>query len=506
MHEEVDNPALRWSWAEVVGCVIACAALVYVAFGPALDNYFYEIDDARHLLNGAGGPFPNGYFRPGQELSFRLLYSLFGFTPFPYHLLGQLMHLGNSLLVVGLVWRLFRRKRLAVLSGAVFATLFAPHQAVLWIGAHLGVQSLFFVLLACHALLCFLETRSVLSACLTLLFAICGMCFKESGLNVMPMFLVLVLFQRRSRALLSGRGLLLSASLLCVAAWVTWRGVTVDAGIGLSVELPRPLHLLDRLLRSVGQFPLPLNFRAHRPGLQGIGVFVLCGPLVLAYLCKRRNPQALRETLLALAFLLAGHCAVLPVEPEAIGMRSYYDAAVGMSLLFAIGIEQLCSLVSSARFRPILVWALGACLVLVHVFAIRRIEAWKYEPRSLHVERLVDGTGRELEIAPPGKNIVFLDPPLPDIRDFDCFLRTVLRVPDQKTESFSLLPQGETLLGIVHGREGDLVRRWDARREVWIPFDPSGAAWLTEWKPTWWQGGLEDPRISKKLRAVRVHR
>ncbi len=497
---------LEYAWGFLV-----LAGAAFLAYYPMLDNGFYIIDDQRHLANGMGFPFPNHYFRVGQEWSFRILWKIAGTDPFPYYLTGLLFHLAASLMTAALAWKILKNKAAALAAGLVFATLYAPSQAVLWVGANLGVQSVAFALASLLFWTAFLEKGGWFRWTGSLVFGVLAMCFKESGVNLLPFMLVVFLWAKGPGALLRPRNWIPWIPLVLFAGYVTWHAVTVPGGIGLEVKMSGPLVLLDRLLRSIGHMPIPLNFRRHRAGLQVIGVLFPLLPFLGAWLAARARagkgplPPAAGYAAAAVAvgLLLAGHAAVLPVEGEATGERDYYDAAPGFALVLAVLFSQARVILQEWK-RPLrgLAWAGILLWCAVNVVSIHRVERWKYDAPSRHVQRLVKATGETLRRIPRDRALFFLDPPMRDVRDFERILEVYYHVPPEKVRQIWLMPRGKELRDRILRGKNQVCLRWRESPPAWIPFEPGGWKWLEKWKPTWWMSTLDDPHLSHKIRCL----
>ncbi len=490
------------------------AGLVLLAYGPCLDNSFWRIDDHRHVWNGAGGPFPNQYFRPGQELSFRLLWAAGGLHPLPYYAMGVLCHLACALLLFLLARRILQARLAAFAAAALFGTLFAPHQAVFWMSAHEGVQE---VLCSLAALLCwllYLEREREAWLLASLACAAAALCFRQSAVNLLPWMLAVQVWARGARDLLRPARLLAWLPFLVLAALIVWRGLLVPGGVGATMDWSDPLRLAGRLLRSLGHLPLLVEFSRWRfggAGLQLIGLAVLALPLLGALACARLSrgaglPAGARAStaLLALALLLGGHVAVLPGEPEIIGERNDYDAAPGFAVVLAALFVQLQVLCARARALRVLPWLALLAWLALNVRALHTIEEWKYDRESRRVDALEEATRAALAGGAPAEETLFLDPPLPDGRDFLALLHVWLGVPEQDAAE-RWLARDDALFSAAEGSAPRRLR-WDGARRAWVPFDPGGAAWLAAWTPAWWPGGLKAPDLPRTMRCIRVRR
>lgn len=126
------SPRIAHGWA-----VIMLGSIALVAFLNSLGNGFVQDDkaiivenpfvqDLANLKTIFMIPYWPKYsgdllYRPVAVASYALNYAVSGLRPFSYHLVNVLLHAGNSMLVYGVAWQLFRQQGLAVLAAAAFA-------------------------------------------------------------------------------------------------------------------------------------------------------------------------------------------------------------------------------------------------------------------------------------------------------------------------------------------------------------------------------------------------
>src|SRR3989344_5691210 len=77
------------------------------------------------------------HFVPLFSLSMSAMHSLFGFDQYYYGLVNFILQIINVVLVFTFVYLYSKKSLLAFLSGAIFATLHTPNQAVIWYGTSL---------------------------------------------------------------------------------------------------------------------------------------------------------------------------------------------------------------------------------------------------------------------------------------------------------------------------------------------------------------------------------
>ncbi len=87
-------------------------------------------------------------YRPLLVVTYALNFAVSGLRPFGYHLVNILLHAGNSALVYGVVWQLFRQQGLAVLAAAAFALHPIHTEAVASVVGRAELLAATFVLIA----------------------------------------------------------------------------------------------------------------------------------------------------------------------------------------------------------------------------------------------------------------------------------------------------------------------------------------------------------------------
>ncbi len=269
----------------------------------------------------------------------------------------------------------------------------------------------------------FLEKPGFTSLIFSLLAALAAGGFKQSGVNIIPWMIILQLRLKGPRSFLEKRILLAWIPFLVWAGIIIYIGVTVGSGVGEKVAQFNILVLIDRLLRSIGHMVLPINFRPHRKGLELIALSLIFIPLLaslaLKHIYKSDTPRpALPGTFITcIAMLAAGHASVLPIEPEIIGGRCYYEPAPGFALVLA-SIFSMGILVFRSRVLKVVPFLALVSWIGINVYSIHNIEKWKFDAECRRIERLKEQTCMSIKGLQEKKDILFLDPPMRDIRDF----------------------------------------------------------------------------------------
>lgn len=97
------------------------------------------------------------YYRPVLMTSFALDYHFWGPGTFGYHLSNILIHLGNALLVYGIIRLIFRRELLAFLTAMLFVLHPVQAEAVTYISGRADPLAAFFCLLSLYFFITYLD-------------------------------------------------------------------------------------------------------------------------------------------------------------------------------------------------------------------------------------------------------------------------------------------------------------------------------------------------------------
>lgn len=140
------------------------------------------------------------FFRPLVKLYFESLTPLLGMDPAGYHLLSQLIHWLNALLLFAFCRHFFRRKNpqggqserdretlVSALLAAAFAFSYTHSEAVFWIAATTTLLEAFFILITLHAYSRYLANRRVASLAAALAFFALGLGAKEGVFLIVAM-------------------------------------------------------------------------------------------------------------------------------------------------------------------------------------------------------------------------------------------------------------------------------------------------------------------------------
>ncbi len=411
------------------GACLAVAAAVFLAYYPALDNYFLEIDDALHLASARDGAYASPHFRPLHHLLFLGLYRLCGTHPAPYYAASLALHLCCALLLLRLV-RLLTGECLAALIGALaFAVFYAPHEAVLWISANTTLLVAVFVLACVTSHVLHLQTGRLRHFCASLVFMAGAMCSKEECV-VLALFLPAVeaawggwrSLWRKASLLRYGAFALLAAAYLAVAFRPElWQ----EAGGVARYELGA--DLFPRLARSLGWLFWLRPFHegaATAPCALPAGVALA----VCALLAARRMGAHGRLLLVGLAVALGGFLPLLPGPFEIVAKRYAYVSSIGAALMVAAVLAWLLQRVRARFGRGALLIAFLAWLALQMV-AIHAVEGWRFERSCARFRGLMESTRAEVVGPAGGQGGVVVSPIIWNVQDYLSGLYVILDLP-----------------------------------------------------------------------------
>lgn len=139
------------------------------------------------------------FYRPLTSFSYWLDFKVWGLNPAAFHLSNILLHVLNSILLLGLLLRLgFGRP--ASLSGALLFSVFPAHfENVSWISGRTDLLSFLFAALSLLFFLGFLEKKGVFRLIVSSLFYLAALLSKENVI-LFPLLVLLILYGRRRRA------------------------------------------------------------------------------------------------------------------------------------------------------------------------------------------------------------------------------------------------------------------------------------------------------------------
>jgi len=139
------------------------------------------------------------FYRPLTSLSYRLDFQVWGLNPAGFHLTNILLHVLNSVLLLGLLLK-FGLDRWASFSGGLLFSVFPAHfENVSWISGRTDLLSFLFAGLSLLFFLDFLEKKRFFPLAVSSLFYLAALLAKENVI-LLPVFFALLLCWKRRGA------------------------------------------------------------------------------------------------------------------------------------------------------------------------------------------------------------------------------------------------------------------------------------------------------------------
>jgi hypothetical protein len=144
--------------------------------------------------------FYNGQYSPVNEFFYIILYALFGYNPFCFHLACLVLHIANVLLVYFLItkimvlshsWAKVSVRRIAFITALLMAIHPFLVEAVAWISASKVLLYVFFYLMALLSYLKYIEKKKIGYFILTIILFVLSFGAKEQAV-IFPICLLLI--------------------------------------------------------------------------------------------------------------------------------------------------------------------------------------------------------------------------------------------------------------------------------------------------------------------------
>ncbi len=351
----------------IVGLLIV-VSVALVTYYPSLKMGFRFTDDYIYLHWAGSMALPEYLahafdprlqsinYRPLRRVLLLFEYGLFHSEASYYHLVQVLIHLANSLLVLGVVWRLSKRWRVAFLAAILFAGLALTNEAVFWITDESPLAT-FFSLAATLFWVNYLQNKASPNYLLAIGALILALLTKESAAVVPIAFFLVDRMLIRDRVGLPDlvRRYLLVAVVLTVYLAIEYtiqrQGIFLtDFGYSLGE------HVLYNYAAYLAMLVLPWR-DPHPPNDSALWLvwFAFVGIAIL----KR---SAVLTLLALLAILTLGPFVAFPLGAST---RFLYSIVILQAILWALVFEALVVQWNSGWVKLIAVITL-ACLVILN--------------------------------------------------------------------------------------------------------------------------------------------
>ena len=375
------------------------AALVFVAFQPALKNNFTNWDDPKYvtanpLIRNLGPEgvkeifttFHHGAYKPLVLLSFAVNYRLSGFTPLPYYAVNILLHCVNVLLVLGLLIRLGLDLRAAVVAAALFAVHPLRVESVAWITERKDLLFALFFLVSLRAYLSYLDRGKKLFLIFSLFAFLLSLISKPQGVTL-PLFLLLIDYYRRRpnlrRVIAEKVPFLITAAFFLILNLIAWRNFVAGLSPGTENLLKAERIVIPAwgigfyLLKTIFPFRLSAFYPYPQLNLTALVIAAFALPLVILVMLSFRR----RDIFFGGAFFLlalAPVLQILPLGPAAVADRYTYIPTIGLFFIVGTAVSRSSRRPGFAGAQRIFLLVVAAGVIVSLVLASRvRCLVWR---------------------------------------------------------------------------------------------------------------------------------
>ena len=298
------------------------------------------------MLTATGG---DGFYRPLTTLSLALNGIWAGFNPVAWHATGLIVHLANSVLVMGLAWHLCSNRLAPLFAAAVFAVHGTRPEAAVWISGRPDLLAAFFVLGGVLLFIHSLRPQSAGSRLLRVL-SLFAMIFAILSKEVAYVFPLLLLVFLIGESDVSWRKLRLLVPFFSVAVGMFVCRLALLGGVGgykatetgqaQALDLGLFSSIKALLVRLWAAMFFPINW-SFQPGvLLAAGMIVYTVSLiVLARAGVERRRLAFPVGFVLISALPPLH--LLLIGPDLLKSRLLYIPSAGFCLLLALAADRL---------------------------------------------------------------------------------------------------------------------------------------------------------------------
>ena len=404
--------------------VVLLLAVTFIVYAPVLQYGFVKLDDGQYtsgpITDGltlanfkwAVAEFNFGYYAPLTLISHMLDARLFHAWSGGYHLLNLLLHLANTVLLLGCLLLATRAPWRSLFVAALFALHPLHVESVAWVAERKDVLSTFFELLALWAYLRCTEKKSLQNYGAVFLAFAAGLLCKPMVITF-PFLLLLLDYWPLGRLEVPGAARQKSGGF-----WQSLKPLLIEkipffALIPVSAWLTALAHMAEKRLPSFHRLPLDQRF-ANALLSYGRYILNMFAPYKLvAYVPHPEGAYSLPLTFLAGLFLAACTLAAiflgrrfryLPtgwfwylgslipaiglIQPglQASADRFTYIPLVGLFIIVVWGACEVCSIFPSAKRLP--VWEAGIVLLLA-LAALARFQVTTWSSSEVLFQRIL---------------------------------------------------------------------------------------------------------------------
>lgn len=420
--EQPGEPASRRTRDRTVYLLLALAVLL--VYGQVRNFEFVHYDDPYNIpenpfvragltLEGIRWAFTTvavDYWRPLTWLSHMLDCSLYGLNAGGHHVTNVLIHLANSLLLLGFLNRATGRFWRSAFVAAVFALHPIHVGSVAWVTERKDVLCGLFFMLSLHAYGGYVRRPSVPRYLVVVLWFCLGLMSKPMVMTLPFVLLLLDVwpFQRISRAQTAAvwstwkwlvwekAPLLVLSAASCIFTWLTGQSTGQLTSVEEFPPGVRAANVVVSYVRYLGKLVWPAELTVYHPHPGHWPAWIVIGCLAIllvvsvAILRKRsRAPYSLVGWFWFLGMLVPVIGITQGASEESMADRFAYLPFIGVYIAITWSIAEVSAAI---RYRPALLAGVAACVLLL--LGVRTWVEAGYWRNSLTL------FGRALEIYP----------------------------------------------------------------------------------------------------------
>lgn len=342
----------------------------------------------QHLSGDIRGAPTSPYYRPLSALSIIIDYQFWGTWPVGYHLTNIFLHMTASILVYLICLRLLSDGRSALAASLLFAVHPAHCEAVTWIGARTDIIPSIFILAAFLVHLRSEDKRSIQRTASGLLFTLCALLSKETGILVPILILGYEVYKKNRNV----RDMITFSALYAIPIipYALLRSTAHTADLlgkhPLSWRLATSLEIMPKYFTLLFMpfdhrvfYDIPIRTALVAPESIINSAFMIITCVFATFLCIRRSIFGF-----ALVWILATLMPVsaLPaiIQPAPMAERYLYLPSFGVIIIFGELIRRLGIKTEFFHNQPNRKYAmtlLAVVLIFFSMVCIRRNTDWR---------------------------------------------------------------------------------------------------------------------------------
>jgi tetratricopeptide (TPR) repeat protein len=343
----------KWVWIGII------AVLTLIAYIPALKAGLTNWDDPKYIdenplimnfsLESLKTVFSRvfmGHYHPLTMISLSIDHFIFSNSPAGYHFTNLMLHIVNSILVFVIFSKLFPDKRLAIISGLLFALHPMHVESVAWISERKDVLFTMFFLFSTYIYLHYSDNKSIKWYLLSFLMFLLA-CLSKSAAITLPACLLLIDYLK-GKSLKDPKIYIDKIPYLLIS--VVFGILSIYANKPLDADIESVIYRWsDRILYSAYGlvlyllkllFPLSLNAWYPYPTGQYFYYFSSVAILVIAFIIymflkRYKNDRIVFFSIFFYAINILLVLQVFPARTTVIAERYSYIPSIAFFLLLA---------------------------------------------------------------------------------------------------------------------------------------------------------------------------